>query len=67
MHEQGFVHCDLKPDNIMFRDPLSGDLSHAELVLIDFGLARNYKSLQDGTHNQQTTTKEFNGNVELSS
>lgn len=36
VHQQGFLHRDIKPDNILLR---SSDLSP---VLIDFGLAREY-------------------------
>lgn len=36
IHSQGYVHCDIKPQNIM----LVGDISQARVVLLDFGIAR---------------------------
>lgn len=36
VHENGLVHGDIKPDNIMVRD------SKSEAVLIDFGLAKGF-------------------------
>lgn len=38
LHEKGFVHCDLKPDNILI-----GLKSEENMIyLIDFGLAHSY-------------------------
>lgn len=36
-HQQGFVHLDIKPENLMFRQPVSESL---DVVLVDFGIAR---------------------------
>lgn len=36
IHGQGYVHCDIKPQNIM----LLGDPSSLRVVLLDFGIAR---------------------------
>ncbi len=36
-HQQGFVHLDIKPENLMFRQPVSDSL---DMVLVDFGIAR---------------------------
>lgn len=36
-HQQGFVHLDIKPENLMFRQPVSDNL---DVVLVDFGIAR---------------------------
>jgi serine/threonine protein kinase len=36
-HQQGFVHLDIKPENLMFRQPVSDSL---DVVLVDFGIAR---------------------------
>jgi len=38
MHQKGFAHRDIKPDNIVFRSPISLD-SFPEPVLVDFALA----------------------------
>lgn len=36
LHSQGYVHCDIKPQNIM----LIGGLDQPRVVLLDFGIAR---------------------------
>ncbi len=38
LHENGWVHCDIKPANILLRDSL--DKGPAECCLIDFGIAQ---------------------------
>ena len=40
MHARGYVHWDVKPDNILFRHALS-DNGAIEAVLADFGIARS--------------------------
>jgi eukaryotic-like serine/threonine-protein kinase len=47
VHNQGFLHRDIKPQNIMLR---SGGKS--ESVLIDFGIAREFSQNMTQTHTQ---------------
>ncbi len=45
IHGRGCVHCDIKPENILFRTEPSGSqlTKETEPVLIDFGIAKNTK------------------------
>ena len=53
MHEAGYVHCDIKPDNVMvtFED---------KATLIDFGLAHRFQD-QKGKHVPYQTINKFKG------
>lgn len=50
IHGQDFVHLDIKPENILFRHPLSKS-TKLETVLIDFGISRGIgqSGLEAGT------------------
>ena len=49
MHEKGFVHCDLKPDNILIGIDNEGASNVNQLHLIDFGISKAYLDDQ-GNH-----------------
>jgi len=66
LHSIGFLHMDLKPDNILLR---SGDLENARssrVELIDFGLSQAYLN-KDGSHVSQRQSGLFVGNMTYSS
>ena len=44
IHEKGFVHRDIKPDNIMIKH------DNNTLCLIDYGFAKRYRNIKDGLH-----------------
>ena len=53
MHNAGFVHNDIKPDNLM--------IQNNEIRIIDFGYAQSY--LQDGMHIENEDVEKFKGNI----
>lgn len=50
-HDQGYIHCDLKPDNIMIGDYKKDLRLMNKIYLIDFGISQKYLDL-DGNHIQ---------------
>lgn len=42
VHSKGFLHRDISPDNIFVRNSSSNSPDASNIVLIDFGAARNY-------------------------
>jgi len=60
LHENGFVHCDLKPDNIMFG---SDEYDYAVLYLIDFGLSHSYIDDFTKKHISKPKTPTFKGSL----
>ena len=62
MHALGYVHCDLKPDNVLLKG--EDEASCREIVLIDFGLSQTYLVSQDGE--QKTRQVAMNISMPLS-
>ena len=42
LHLKGYIHCDIKPDNIMIGDFEKDDWLKRKLYLIDFGISERY-------------------------
>ena len=38
-HDQGYIHCDIKPDNIMIGDYMKDPKLMNKIYLIDFGIS----------------------------
>jgi serine/threonine protein kinase len=66
LHEQGYIHNDLKPDNLLLRSNARNKLSSSEVILIDFGVSRNYVD-NIGEHLEQAQTNILTGNLIYSS
>lgn len=60
IHQKGYAHRDIKPDNIVFRSPISPNLL-PEPVLIDFALTTNreeYRSIIDNSYTLEYASPE---------
>lgn len=42
LHKQGYIHCDIKPDNIMIGDFEKDRKLKDKVYLIDFGISQKY-------------------------
>lgn len=57
-HSIGYVHCDIKPENIL----VGKESKNATLHLIDFGLSHSY--LEEGSDHVEMSVSEYmKGNV----
>ena len=66
LHDRGYLHCDIKPDNVMIGD-FKHDRKEMEIIyLIDFGLAMSYLD-KNGKHIPLKSNVPFRGNVVFAS
>ena len=49
LHDQGFIHCDLKLDNVVIGNSKNGLEELKKLYLIDFGISKRFQN-KDGEH-----------------
>jgi serine/threonine protein kinase len=61
-HESGYVHCDIKPENILIGNTPA---SAGTLFLIDFGCAHLY--INNGKHIKERISKIFKGTMSFAS
>jgi serine/threonine protein kinase len=59
IHEAGYVHCDLKLDNIC--GIINPETNEYNFVLIDFGLIQKYQSKE--CHIEKAQLDHFRGNI----
>ncbi len=62
IHSNNIIHLDLKPKNF-----LVGKLDNSLIYIIDFGLAKKYRSSRTGNHVKFAINNYFSGNVKFSS
>jgi serine/threonine protein kinase len=65
-HDQGYIHCDIKPDNIMIGDYMRDQKLMNKLYLIDFGISQKYVDKR-GEHIEFKQDVNFKGNLIFSS
>lgn len=65
-HDKGFIHNDIKPDNIMIGDYKTEFSEMNQLYIIDFGISSSYLDEQ-GSHKPFNNYEPFRGNAIFSS
>jgi serine/threonine protein kinase len=63
LHCRGFVHCDVKPSNFLFRS----ESENPPLVLIDYGLSKRFINGQTGQRRNKCQTSFFTGTAKYAS
>jgi serine/threonine protein kinase len=66
LHNLGYVHNDIKPDNILLGSRDRTRIESSEIVLIDFGITKSYKS-PSMHHIEEQGDQGFKGNLFFSS
>lgn len=66
LHMKGYIHCDIKPDNIMIGNFKVDPSLKSKLYLIDFGLSKRYLD-ENGNHVEFRKNVAFQGNLIFSS
>jgi serine/threonine protein kinase len=63
MHQQNFLHRDMKPDNFL----MGLNSRRAQVYMIDFGLSKRYKDPKTGLHIPYKDTKSLTGTARYAS
>lgn len=62
IHSNFVIHLDIKPNNFLVGNP-----DNSLIYIIDFGLAKKYRSSRTGRHVKYTKNSYFSGNMKYSS
>ena len=62
LHELGYVHLDLKPENIMTEIGVDCEEMEFKVFLIDFGISKSFRE-EDGSHIELKKQKVFKGSI----